>query len=229
MTVMSTISQGSSLSTASTLSPITKYGGCCKKAFELREGLVKKALNLAPVGVYGRNMNYKCASVKCQFSGHAIQDKKGFRIDDKVFSSAGLQYRWLFLAKSHMQQQDEKYPSFHCLVCMMLGDESGIYHGASALLSHLAGHQGAFLGNIRLEGPLVFTNRGANSDQDGEFDVKFPEIEESAQAPLVPEKGAVVVLASSVLAGSHKAENTFSSRGTTAPTAFPYDDNPWAT
>ena len=229
MTVMSAVSQMSNLSTASTLAPITKYGGCCKKAFELREGLVKKALILTPVGFYGRNMNYKCASVKCQFSGQAGQDRKGFRMDDRVFTAAGLQYRWLFLAKSHMQQQDDKVPSFRCLVCMMLGDESGIYHGARVLLSHLASHQGALLGDTRLEGPLIFTNRGATPDQDDEFDVKFPEVEQSTPAPPVPEKGAVVVVASGVPAESHRTENMVPSRAPTAPTAFAYDDNPWAT
>lgn len=230
------LSTMSSMSTASTIAPITKYGGFCKNAYELREGLIKKGLSLAPVGVYGRTMAYKCASSKCQFMGQALHDKKGYRINDKVFTApSGLQYRWMFLAKSHMQQQEPRSPSFRCLVCLMLGDDLGIYHGHNVLLAHLVTHQRALLAETRLEGPLIFTNSGVKAtDPELEFDIKFPNIGEHSPFDPGAGDGAAVVVTGRLPDGPNmggvrqsKVQDVSSSKG---PTAFAYeaDDNPWA-
>ncbi|EXJ93091.1 hypothetical protein A1O3_01647 [Capronia epimyces CBS 606.96] len=226
------LSMASSMSTASTISPITKYGGFCKNAYELREGLVKKGLTLAPVGVYGNV--YRCTSSKCQFSGQAAKDKKGYRINDKVFTaSSGLQYRWMFLAKSHMRQQVPLHPSFRCLVCLMLGDDSGVYDGHSALLAHVISHQGAYMADTRLEGPVTFTNGGVKMDMD-EFDLRFPAAEKCHTPDPKADEGAAVMVAGRLPTEPHlgnmgpsQVEDVISYK---VPTAFAYeaDDNPWA-
>ncbi|EHY60078.1 hypothetical protein HRR83_006437 [Exophiala dermatitidis] len=230
---MTTVSRhGTTLSTATTISPITKYGGFCKHAYDLREGSIKKGLSLAPASVYSGKLVYKCASSKCQFTGNAIHDKSGYHVNDKIFSSpSGIQWRWMFLAKSHIQQKEPKDPSFRCLVCLMLGDDSGIYHGHDVLLAHLVGHQGALLGGTRLEGPLLFTNHGVQPDLTDDFDVRFPTSEPhgSHDQPEVQHGGAAVVVAggpTQLDLGTRLSDGVSSK----APTAFAYEagDNPWA-
>lgn len=175
-------------------------------------------------------MVYKCASTKCQFAGQAGQDKKGYCINDKVMGSlAGLELRWLFLAKSHMQQKDARFPSYRCLVCTMLGDESAIFEGSKALLFHVASHQGGSLGETPLEGPLVFSNRGARQAFDNEFDIKFPEIGQPGPVPSPPtsHEGAAVVVAAMVPTESRKVENRMPPKSMNSY-AYEADDNPWA-
>ncbi|KAK5452688.1 hypothetical protein LTS15_006836 [Exophiala xenobiotica] len=231
-TSLSTFSMASNLSTASTLYPIINFGGCCKKAYELREGSTKKALSLAFLGMYRSDMAYKCASTKCHFAGKAVPDKKGHQIDTRIWQTTdGLRYRWLFLAKSHMQQQKEgELPSFRCLICTLLGDESGTYHGSKVLLAHIASHQGGYLGGNRLAGPLSFSNRETTAAFEDDFDLSFADIE---QQPSLPDEaiqpGAAVVVAASVPQDTRSTEREKLLKEMTSSASVAYDDNPWVT
>ncbi|KIV83456.1 hypothetical protein PV11_05479 [Exophiala sideris] len=222
---------GTSLSTASTLAPITSYGGCCKNAHELRNGS-KKALSRALVGIHGTAVVYTCASTKCHFKDYAIQKNKGWEVDDRIrLDSSGLRYRWLFLAKSHMQQQDpsERYSSFRCLICTMLGDEPGTFRGSKTLLAHVAGHQGGYLGETQLDGPLVFSNQGVNPAFDEDFDIDLSKPTPKPVSP-VPDHGAAVVVAANVTAVSHMVGTETVDKGSSAITyQEAHDYNPWVT
>jgi hypothetical protein len=226
------LSTFSAMSTASTLAPITKFGGCCKNAHEVRDGSTKKGLSLAPLGLYGQDMLYKCASIKCQFAGKATYDKKGWRIDDRILTgSTGLEYRWLFLVKSHMQQHDPQQPSFRCLICTMLGDESAVYSGRQALLSHVAGHQGGQLGGTRLEGPLIFSNQGAHPATDDTCDLRYPTSTQPPERPpenAAAQHGAAVVVAAMVSTAVLKDESAMPSKSGMSSFAYEADVNPWA-
>ncbi len=181
-------------------------------------------------------MVYKCASTKCQFAGEAAHDRKGWRIDERLRTTpTGLKYRWLFLVKSHMQQQDPRQASFRCLICTMLGDESAVYSGSKALLEHVARHQGGLLGGTTLKGSVIFSNQGAHAAAEDACDMWFPTsappLSSSASPPspsnAVTRQGAAVVVAAMVPTGVLKDESPMPSK-TMASFAYEADDNPWA-
>jgi len=168
-----------SLSNASTLAPmpITPFSGYCKNAYKLRYGSIKSALSRTPVGLYGDAMRYICASTKCRFAGNAIKGNNGWQINDRIQQTPeGLRYRWLFLAKSHMQQQVERQPSFGCLICTGLGNDTGPFEGFELLLVHVAEHKGGFLGKTKLEGLLVFSTQGVRRASEEDFDIDLPKV-----------------------------------------------------
>jgi len=168
-----------SSTSGSTIAPITKYGGCCKYAYQLRDGKLLDALDPVPATFYSQTKlwRWQCKSKKCKFrGGRAVEGRNGRQNDTTVYRSFGLEFRWLFLAKSHVpHEEDTDHPPYRCLVCIMLGDESPIYRGTEALLTHVVRHRGAYLGDVRLKGPLIFTNAGVKADPDSGFDINLPE------------------------------------------------------
>lgn len=180
-------------------------------------------------GFYGGHAFYGCASTKCQFQCPAMEDKRGFKMDTRVFNTpGGIKYRWLFLAKSHVPQKDSRFPAFRCLVCILLKDDSAVYQSRDALFAHLADHQGAFLGDTLIEGQLSFDNQGARSSGDLDFDVRFPDT-----APIEPpreEQGVAVVVSATLPLDAHHYSQSMPVK-TPAVNAYPHepDYNPWAT
>lgn len=146
-----------------------------------------------------QNFHYVCSSVKCAFRGPAIRnDKRHWTVDNRVRSWKGLQYRWLFFAKSHMQQINlQDGHQFRCVICVLLGDQSSVFRGR-ALLEHVISHQGAQVNDITLVGPLSFSNNGIRVDD--EFDINLPEISSlHASPPAEPPPAAFVVDANTEL------------------------------
>jgi hypothetical protein len=173
---------------SSSISPITSYGGCCKYAHHLRDG-IGKALRLQNLAITpgAQNYHYVCSSSKCTFRGPAIQDdRRHWTIDNRIRSWEGLQYRWLFFAKSHMQQiSPQDGQQFRCVICVLLGDQSSVFRSQGALLEHVISHQGAQVNDITLVGPLSFSNDGIRVDD--EFDINLPEISsQHASSPAEP-------------------------------------------
>lgn len=216
------------MSGVSSISPITKYGACCKYAYELRDGNLKKGLMLQLAGFYGDHAFYSCASTKCQFQCPATHDKSGYRLDTRVHNTpGGIKYRPLFLAKSHVQQVDSRCPSFRCLVCVLLKDESAVYQDRDALFTHLADHRGAFLGDTLVEGQLLFDNHGASIGHAFDFDVRFPEA--TPVEPPRPDQGVAVVVSATLPLDAHRYAQRVPAKAPNVA-AYPYepDDNPWA-
>jgi hypothetical protein len=168
--------------TASNSTAITKYGGSCKYAHYIRDngssgGLMRQSVGL---GVHHENIVYACKSSKCKFQGKAMRTKSGYQIDDTVRPHEGLQYRWIFLAKSHVSQEpSSKTPSYICLMCTMLNKNSEIYEGHTELFSHIMGHREHVLGDVSLKGPLAFSNGGVKVDVN--FDINL--LEKPATSP----------------------------------------------
>lgn len=183
-----TNSRRTSFSGSSTFSPIVLYGGCCKYAHQLRDGKAEKALTLQYSAL--ENSQYQCSSVKCSFQVPAIRNqKREWLMDDRIRSSHGLQYRWIFLVKSHMYQQGNR-SQYRCIICVLLGDQSSAFTGQDALFTHVISHQGALLNSVRLEGPLSFSNNGVRVD--GDFDINLPEsASPSSSSPLRSENTPV--------------------------------------
>lgn len=230
MSGMTAVSAVSSMSSMSTSPHIAKYGGCCKYAYELRDGNVKKALMLQVMGHYGAGGgSFVCSSSKCEFSGPALKERWGYKMHDKVLIAPrrGLRYHWLFLAKSHVQQLDSRYASYRCLPCLLSKEDSVLYHDEAEFFEHLAEHQGTYLGNTILEGRLKFTNHGAVACADSDFDLEYPEPTPVASVGTSDKEIAVVVSA------NVPSERSKPEEGRVPPprTAYTYDeqpdDNPW--
>ncbi|KIW14892.1 hypothetical protein PV08_07677 [Exophiala spinifera] len=230
-TALSTMSAVSSLSTASTVYPITNFGGFCKYAHDLRGGSAKKALSRILLGTYHTDVAYKCASTKCNFAAKALKKNNSYEIDDRIRQYAdGVRYRWLFLAKSHVRQQrDSDRSLFRCMICTMLGDEAGLFEGSKNLLAHVATHQGVSLGGTQLQGPMVFSNHGAASASENDFDLSLSQPTTSTTAVEPRQHGAAVVVAASVAMNSTVESAMLLKEIAHSSTYEPYDDeeNPW--
>ena len=170
------MSRAATLASISSTAAIANYGGCCKYAHLAREGGAKKGLQLANKGVVGNTMTYSCPSIKCCFEKEAKRGKKGFEIDNTVYTAHGVQFRFLFLAKSHIAIPPDsqiKARPYKCLICLTLHRSSDTYLGTDELFEHIHGHREKRVGDTPLEGKLRFSNQGAVEDE--QFDINLPE------------------------------------------------------
>jgi hypothetical protein len=160
-----------------TISPENKFGGFCQGAYHLQVGLVDSALKRKneSVSMTGQGQYYACRGKRCVFEGPAVLYEQGWSYDKNLRTRPGMKYRWLLLAKSHIPQERvrNKLYDFRCLVCVLLGDESSIFHGAVDLLEHVACHAGGQLAGTNLTGPFVIGNSSIMPAKDDNFDISF--------------------------------------------------------
>ena len=156
------------------------HGGTCKYAEFIRNGDINKGMRredrAPPYASHAKqDIHWCCKSSKCTFSGRGKQDnKKRWNVDDDVKNLGSVQYRFLFLAKSHVgKRPDQQSPItlYRCLICTILGHLDGEY-SLDGLCLHLLSHCGHFVRGIRMEGPLRFVND--NVTNDGQFDIFLP-------------------------------------------------------
>lgn len=174
------------------LPSITSYGGCCKYAHYLRDGKVKQSLQRQSLAMFSGavNVNYRCRSTKCTFQIPAWESRKdGWNINKRPQSWRGtLQYTHIYLAKSHVPMlapliEQRAKAQYCCLICVLSHEQAGIFYGVDALLEHVVGHAGREMGDLKLEGPLSFSNEGASVDSD--FDINLPDATPAAmQLPM---------------------------------------------
>ena len=169
-------------STSVTETPKIKiYGGSCKYAFQIRENGPKGNLNAQNLAMYTENWVLKCSSSKCKFQRPIRHPKtRDPLIDNTIHTKNGIEFRWLFLAKSHCLQTEvtAAFP-FVCLICQLISGDPRQYHGLDQLFEHIAGHREDHVGGVQLEGPLSFSNLGIKMDP--EFDLNLPERQRSPQ------------------------------------------------
>jgi hypothetical protein len=160
-----------------TISPENKFGGFCQGAYHLQVGLVESALKRKneSVSMTGQGQYYACRGKRCVFEGPAVLYEQGWSYDKNLRTRPGMKYRWLFLAKSHIPQERVRHKlyDFRCLVCVLLGDDSSIFHGAVDLLEHVVCHAGSQLAGINLTGPLMIGNSSIMPAKDDNFDISF--------------------------------------------------------
>jgi hypothetical protein len=159
------------------ISPETNYGGFCPGAYQLQVGLIDSAIKIhnASTSMTGQGQYYACRGKRCVFEGPALIYEKTWSYDRNLRTRNQLEYRWLFLAKSHIPQErvKNKLYDFRCLICVLLGDESSTFHGSNQLLEHVGGHAGTQLAGITLSGPLVVSNNSITEAHDDNFDICF--------------------------------------------------------
>ena len=171
------------------VAPITKYGGCCKSAYLLREGKQGKALTRKETSPYGtvdkyRTFVWTCSTNDCEFEVPAYRNaKKRIVFDDTIQQCDGMRYTLSFLAKSHATRNDPGAAiQYRCVFCNLFGFQSQLFNDHNELFSHVLTHAGSSLGIVKLEGGITVSNYGLATNES--FDVDFPVIQERAVTSL---------------------------------------------
>ncbi|MCJ1262999.1 hypothetical protein MMC22_002869 [Lobaria immixta] len=122
------------------------FAGFCKGAWRLQIGDKKKAMDerQRPGGIYNANRYWQCS--KCKFEGRmVIRDKKIKGYDTRVFTTEGVQFRWEFLFKSHVEsREDTRNPlqaNFGCIFCCAEGRGTPTFGGIHSFMTHLQEHR----------------------------------------------------------------------------------------
>lgn len=123
-----------------------KYAGFCKGAWRLQIGDKKKAMDerQRPGGIFSDNRYWQCS--KCKFEGRmVIRDKKTKCYDARVYTTEGVQFRWEFLFKSHVESREDTpdplQANFGCIFCCAEGRETPTFGGIHSFMTHLQEHR----------------------------------------------------------------------------------------
>ncbi|KAH9877659.1 hypothetical protein IAQ61_003027 [Plenodomus lingam] len=134
------------------------YWGFCKGAWAIRENVSKGlSIRTLPSGYYNSKQMWQCTA--CNFQGdifsvpHPVKKNKSIEIVDPRIhlSMAGIRYRWIFLAKSHVKKKPPAAVdtisnsktgtsdcNYGCVICSAEGNVTGVYGGAETLMNHIA-------------------------------------------------------------------------------------------
>lgn len=125
---------------------VNKFAGFCKGAWRLQIGDKKKAMDerQRPGGMYSANRYWQCS--KCKFEGRmVIRDKKIKGYDTRVFTTEGVQFRWEFLFKSHVESREDTpdplQANFGCIFCCAEGRGTPTFGGIRSFMTHLQEHR----------------------------------------------------------------------------------------
>ncbi|MCJ1398794.1 hypothetical protein MMC11_001995 [Xylographa trunciseda] len=149
------------------------YSGFCKGAFELQVGsnTLKRRKEMGPLS--SDPVYWACPSSRCAFAGNAHRRGIDWVHDDRVRSLHGVRFRWMFLAKSHVQQKRVKdgHHNYICIFCVMQNRESPVISKDDDLMKHISQHRGEQLGEAILHRTSCINDRLA-SEHD-EFDINL--------------------------------------------------------
>lgn len=127
-------------------SEANKYAGFCKGAWRAQIGDRKKAMDdrQRPGGIYNAARFWQCS--KCNYEGRLVMlDKKTKGVDKRVLTAEGVQFRWDFLFKSHIETKDTTSDflksTFGCMFCTAEGRGTPTFGGAQMLMAHLQEHR----------------------------------------------------------------------------------------
>lgn len=127
-------------------SEANKFAGFCKGAWRLQIGDKKKAMGERErlLGMYSTIKYWQCS--KCNFEGPmVVRDKKTRGYDTRVHGTEGVQYRWEFLFKSHVEYKDINpdplSACFGCIFCCAEGRGTPTFGGKHSFMAHLQQHR----------------------------------------------------------------------------------------
>lgn len=127
-------------------SEANRYSGFCKGAWRLQIGDKKKAMDerQRPGSMYNALKYWQCS--RCKFEGRLVQiDKKTAGYDRQVMIADGIQVRWEFLFKSHVECRDQNpnplKSTFGCIFCCAEGRGTPTFGGAQSFMNHLQEHR----------------------------------------------------------------------------------------
>lgn len=153
-----------------------QYAGFCKGAWRLQIGDKKKAMmeRQRPGGLYSATPYLQCS--KCRFEGQLVPDnKKRAGYDTRVMIAEGVQFRWVFLFKSHVKTRDDMQnpmqASFGCIFCCAEGRGTPTYGGVRSLMAHMQEHRDRLPRGEVLYRMNCLVGRRAGPDED--FDINL--------------------------------------------------------
>ena len=127
-------------------SEVNRYSGFCKGAWRLQIGDRKKAMDerQRPGSMYSALKYWQCS--RCKFEGRLIQiDKKTVGTDRQILLADGIQFRWEFLFKSHVECRNAASnplkSTFGCIFCCAEGRGTPTFGGAQSFMDHLQEHR----------------------------------------------------------------------------------------
>ena len=122
------------------------YNGFCLGAYKMQVGFGQESLKLKNASIsMGGEMNYwACINKYCVFEGPAWKSGKTWNISNAVRVRHGVQYRWKFLAKSHvaLSKTSGRAFDYQCIFCISQGQPSAVYRTESAFIEHVSTHRG---------------------------------------------------------------------------------------
>ncbi|KAL9604395.1 MAG: hypothetical protein Q9219_000583 [cf. Caloplaca sp. 3 TL-2023] len=157
-------------------SEANRYSGFCKGAWRLQIGDRKKAMDerQRPGSMYSALRYWQCS--RCKFEGRLVQvNKKVAQCDRQVMLADGIQFRWEFLFKSHVECRDAASnplkSTFGCIFCCAEGRGTPTFGGAQSFMDHLQEHR------VRLpEGEVLYRMNclaGPKASIDEDFDINL--------------------------------------------------------
>ena len=157
-------------------SEANKFAGFCKGAWRLQIGDKKKAVEerQRPGGMYTANSYWQCS--KCKFEGQAVVlNKKRKSFNRRVMMTEGVQFRWEFLFKSHIESKDgasdPMKATFGCIFCCAEGKGTPTFGGIHSFMTHLQDHRDRLPTGEVLYRMNCLAGRRAEQDED--FDVNL--------------------------------------------------------
>lgn len=151
------------------------YDGFCKGAYKLQVDLEKESFKLrnSSTSMTGQSNYWACSSSKCAFEGPALNIGKSWTFDHDVRQFNAVQYRWTFLAKSHVvlsRVKNREY-DYQCVFCDRSDQAPIIYRTDRTLLEHVAMHRGQHPATLVSEKVSCIAGRVARKDE--HFDVNL--------------------------------------------------------
>lgn len=122
------------------------YGGFCLGAYKLQVGFPDEGFKLRnqSVALTGQSQYWACANSHCVFDGPARKIDRGWGFSTVIKVAYGIQYRWTFLAKSHVALRKSKNREFdyQCPFCVAQRQPSGPYRTVHTFMEHVSTHRG---------------------------------------------------------------------------------------
>ncbi|KAJ5691853.1 hypothetical protein N7462_001276 [Penicillium macrosclerotiorum] len=160
----------------------TNYSGFCKGAWKLHSGLGGFKVHSVPSGYYNLETKWRCDSCFFEMPHVPGQSRTDHRFDTKVYLHRGsaIQFRWLFLAKSHLKVRrayvgvsKEARGPFGCIFCCAEKNEPVPAFGTLDVFMDHLGACHRLIGDVALlDRTRCVVGRIAGSDE--EFDVNIP-------------------------------------------------------
>lgn len=175
------VGRGTSVGTYWPPSKDNRYSGFCKGAWKLSSGLGGFKIFSEPIGYFILSSRWRC--YRCYFDMPlAAGSREEHRYDTKVYlhSATGIQYRWAFLAKSHVackrpavSTPNHVRGSFGCIFCCAELDEPApIFDSLDEFMGHLGSRHRGLHGAALLDRTRCVVGRVATERED--FDLNIP-------------------------------------------------------
>lgn len=160
---------------SSTTGVQNQYGGFCLGAYKLQVGFTEEGFKLRnqSVALTGQSQYWACANSHCVFDGPARRMDKGWGFSTVIKVAFGVQYRWTFLAKTHVALAKSKNREFdyQCPFCVAQRQPPGPYRTVHAFMEHVSTHRGQEPESTMSDKIICISGRVAQTDE--AFDINL--------------------------------------------------------